>query len=577
MLKSDRIRINIFLATFFIVFSLIGYRLFVLSYYEHVRYAKIAEAQIEHINNIIVRGNIYFTDKDGERTLAATNKKFPVAVLVPARIEPERTQETADVLANIAGAKAEAITKIIATRADVERIVSKKLTSEQVATLEALNIKGVSVAYQTDRYYPGGTIGADVLGFLGYNGGDERSGQYGIEAYYDAELAGVANRGDVPNKQASFLDRMSSLWGGGTSPAASEGLQPHDIVLTIDKNVQAVAEDALENVLKRWSAAGGSVIVEDPKTGRILAMADRPSFDPNTYGTFEQQSFLNATVQHVFEPGSSFKPITMAAGLDLRKVTPETTYTDTGTVTSDGRTIRNFDEKAHGVQTMARVLEKSLNTGAVFVEGLVGDDHFLNYVINMGFGQKTGIDLPGELSGDISNLYSGRKINYLTAAFGQGIAVTALQLVNAFAAIANGGRLMRPYIVDRVITEGGQEVVTKPEMVGTPLSERTSATLKEMLVGVVDRGFDKARIKGYDVAGKTGTAQIADGKGGYLENEFIHDFVGFAPASDPRFVILIKMDKPQGVTFAADSLSPVFREIASFLLTYYTIPPTRKY
>lgn len=576
MPKSDRIRINIFLAVFFIVFGLIGYRLFVLTNYEHARYAEIAEAQINHINNILVRGNIYFTDKDGGRTLAATNKKFPVAVLVPARIEPERTGEIADALANIAGAKAETVAKMIATRADVERTVSKKLTPEQVTAIEALNAKGVSVAYQTDRYYPGGGVGADVLGFLGYNGGDERSGQYGIEAYFDTELAGTAARDGEPAEQKGLLSRISGLWGAGTSPAASGGLQPHDVVLTIDKNVQAVAEDSLEKVLKRWSAAGGSVIVEEPKTGRILAMADRPSFDPNTYGTFEQQFFLNATVQQVFEPGSSFKPITMAAGLDLRKVNPETTYTDTGLVTSDGRTIRNFDEKAHGVQTMTQVLEKSLNTGAVFVEGLVGDDNYLNYVINMGFGQKTGVDLPGELSGDISNLYSGRKINYLTAAFGQGIAVTALQLVNAFSAIANGGRLMRPYVVDRVIAEGGREAVTEPEMVGTPLSERTSVQLKEMLVGVVDRGFDKARIKGYDVAGKTGTAQIADGQGGYLENEFVHDFVGFAPASDPRFVILIKMDKPQGVKFAADSLSPVFREIASFLLTYYAVPPTRK-
>ena len=194
----------------------------------------------------------------------------------------------------------------------------------------------------------------------------------------------------------------------------------------------------------------------------------------------------------------------------------------------------------------------------------------------MGFGQKTGIDLPGEVSGDVANLYSGRKINYLTASFGQGIAVTPLQLINAYSTIANGGKLMRPYIVDRIIKEGGEEDITKSELISIPISEKTAIKLQSMLVNVVDYGFDKARISGYDIAGKTGTAQLPDGKGGYSENEFIHNFVGFAPAYNAKFTILIKMDKPKGIQFAADSLSPTFKEIAEFLINYYNIPPTRK-
>ena len=196
--------------------------------------------------------------------------------------------------------------------------------------------------------------------------------------------------------------------------------------------------------------------------------------------------------------------------------------------------------------------------------------------MNMGLGQKTGVDLPGEVGGDITNLYSRRKINYMTASFGQGIAVTPLQLVNAYSAIANGGKLMRPYVVEKIIKEGGVEEVTQPEVISIPISEKTSAKLRSMLVSVVDNGFDKARIKGYDIAGKTGTAQIPDGSGGYAENEYIHDFLGFAPAFDPKFVILIKMDRPKGITFAADSLSPTFRELAQFLITYFKIPPTRQ-
>jgi len=307
-----------------------------------------------------------------------------------------------------------------------------------------------------------------------------------------------------------------------------------------------------------------------------LAMADKPTFDPNNYSDYPTALFLNKGVQEVFEPGSSYKPITMAMGLDLAKVTPQTTFTDEGFIKAAEYTIRNFSNKVFGLQTMSQVLEKSINTGAMFVENSVGDDNFLNYTINTGFGQRTGIDLPGEVNGDITNLYSGRKINYLTASFGQGIAVTPIQLINAYSAIANGGKLMRPYVVEKIVKEGGEETVTKPEIISIPFSKKTSDKLKTMLVGVVDNGFDKAKIKGYDIAGKTGTAQIPDGKGGYDEKEFIHDFLGFAPGLDPKFVILIKMDRPKGIQFAADSLSPTFREVAQFLINYYKIPPTRK-
>ena len=323
-------------------------------------------------------------------------------------------------------------------------------------------------------------------------------------------------------------------------------------------------------------AKGGIIIIQDPTTGKILAMADNPSFDPNNYSDYQPGLFLNKSIQEVFEPGSSYKPITMAMGLDLGKVTPQTTFTDVGFIKAAEYTIKNYSDKVFGTQTMSQVLEKSINTGAMYVENTIGDENFLNYSINTGFGQRTGIDLPGEVNGDITNLYSKRKINYLTASFGQGIAVTPIQLINAYSAIANGGKLMKPYIVEKIIKEGGGEMVTKPEIMSIPFSEKTSNKLKTMLVGVVDNGFDKARINGYDIAGKTGTAQIPDGKGGYEEKEFIHDFLGFAPAYDPKFVILIKMERPKGIQFAADRLSPTFREVAQFLINYYKIPPTRK-
>ena len=195
--------------------------------------------------------------------------------------------------------------------------------------------------------------------------------------------------------------------------------------------------------------------------------------------------------------------------------------------------------------------------------------------MNFGFGQATGVDLAGESAGDISNLYSGRKINFVTASFGQGIAVTPIQLINAYSALANGGRLYRPFMVQEVVKPNGEIIKTEPELIGTPISERTSSQIKAMLVKVVENGFDKARVQGYDIAGKTGTAQIASKEGGYSE-EFIHDIVGFAPAFDPKFVVLIKLEKPKGIKFASDSLSPSLGKIIKFLLNYFQIPPTRQ-
>ncbi|MBI4160799.1 MAG: hypothetical protein HY506_02730, partial [Candidatus Yanofskybacteria bacterium] len=271
-----------------------------------------------------------------------------------------------------------------------------------------------------------------------------------------------------------------------------------------------------------------------------------------------------------------FKPITMAAAIDTGAVSPDTSYNDTGQVQIGGYTLKNFDDKSHGIQNMREVLQKSLNTGVVFAQERAGDDEFLNYVVSFGFGQKSGIDLPGEVSGNISNLFSGRRINFATASFGQGVAVTPIQLINAYSAIANGGKLMKPYVVEKIVGADGRTVQIKPEIIGSSISDKTSVKMKSMLVDVVDKGFDKARIGGYDVAGKTGTAQIPDEKGGYLSgDQFIHNFVGFAPAYSPKFTILIKMDKPKGIKFAADSLSPVFGNIARYLIRYFNIPPTR--
>ena len=571
MKSHDNFRINLFFILVLIVSGLIFYRLFILSYVRHSVYSRTATAQRENIVNVLARGNIYLKDPTSNGLfLAAANKKFPLAYIVPAKVDWRTDEKKIAQIADILKINKDLILNTIQSEQNSSKVLARQLDVNQVELIKGLNLKGLGVSYETDRFYPGQKLAANVIGFLGYdlNG---RSGQYGIESYYDNELFGK-----TAIKGPSTGDIIKNIIYGNKDKDNNTFNRPSDIVLTIDKNIQVYVEDKLEGVLKKWDAQSGTIIVQDPNTGKILAMADKPSFDPNDYSDYQPGLFLNKSVQEVFEPGSSYKPITMSMGLDLGRVTPQTTFTDVGFIKAAEYTIHNFSNKIFGFQTMSQVLEKSINTGAMFVENAVGDENFLNYTINIGFGQRTGIDLPGEVNGDITNLYSGRKINYLTASFGQGIAVTSIQLVNAYSAIANGGKLMKPYVVEKIIKEGGEEIVAKPEIVSIPFSEKTSNKLKAMLVGVVDNGFDKARIKGYDVAGKTGTAQIPDGRGGYDEKEFIHNFLGFAPAYDPKFVILIKMDRPHGIAFAADSLSPTFREIAQFLINYYKIPPTRK-
>ncbi|MDP3731058.1 MAG: penicillin-binding protein 2 [bacterium] len=418
------------------------------------------------------------------------------------------------------------------------KIVDKNPPAEELERIRQLNDKEINIGYEDRRYYSEGSFLGQVLGFLGYEG-DRRVGQYGLEAYYDEVFR-------------------------------NEG----DLVLTIEKNIQTFAEQELSYLMNKWSPSSGTIIVQDPQTGAILAMAGSPSFDPSNYSRYPLGNFVNKAVQEAFEPGSSFKPITMSGAIDQKKVTPETTYFDTGEVELAGYKIKNFNEKSFGTQTMKEVLEKSLNLGAMFAQKQLGDDNFLNYVINFGFGQQSGIDLAGEAAGDISNLYSRIKINFATASFGQGISVTPIQLINAYSAIANGGKLMRPYVVKEVIGANGEKRETRPEIIGTPISEKTSAQMKAMLVGVVENGFDKASVKGYDVAGKTGTAQVASKTGGYGD-DFIHNIVGFAPAFSPRFVVLIKIEKPQGIRFASDSLSASLGKMTRFLLNYFQIPPTR--
>jgi len=502
-------------------------------------------ASLHQLTGILLpqRGTIYFTDKDGGRIPAAINKEYPVIYAVPAEIKDPAA--AARVLSQISGRSEAELRAVLSNKEDQYELIVKKASADKVELVKKSKLEGVYVTEEPYRFYPLKRLAAHLLGFISVAEEDFGVGRYGIEAYYNDRLMGVPG--------ASKGDRVISPKNGG------------DLYLTIDRNIQFQAENTLDRLITRFGAVGGTVIVSDPKTGKILAMASRPDFDPNDYSQYEIKRFLNPAVQSVYEPGSIFKVITMAAAIDAGKITPETTYVDTGSLTLNGKTIKNWDLKAHGRLTMTNVIEKSVNTGAAFAERALGHQAFYEYLVKFGFKEKRGIDLPGEIIGSLKPLEEDRRdIDFATASFGQGVSVTPIGLITAIGAIANGGNLMRPYL----------NAELEPQPIRRVISEEASRQVVQMMVSAVDKA-EVAKIQGYNVAGKTGTAQVPNFATGGYTDEVINTYVGFAPAYDPKFIILLKMDKPAGAPLAGMTIVPAFRELAEFVINYYNIPPDR--
>lgn len=488
------------------------------------------------------RGEIFLKDRFGVLMPFAVNKLLYTVSADPRRIDDPA--QTAHALSDIVGIPADIIVEKLSKKDDPYEVIASKVSDDVAEKIKQLKIAGIHLASESARHYPYERSGSHLAGFLGIRG-ERRIGQYGIEGYYN-----------------------DALTEGGIEK----------LILSVDPNIQFKIEEELKHVIEKWDAAGGSAIVMEPATGRILGMAHMPEFDPNAYASEKDISvFSNAAVSSQFELGSVFKPITMAAGLNEKAVRPDTTYDDTGAVAISGYVIRNFDNEAHGVQTMTQVLEQSLNTGVVFVQKKMSKDTLLSYIKNFGFGQKTGIDLQGEAAGNIRNLDIGRDLEFATAAFGQGISVTPMQMIAAIAAIANKGTLMQPHVADTEVYKDGAVIEKNPVAVRNVIDPETAEALTRMLVSTVENGYDKAKVNGYFVAGKTGTAQIPDPNGkGYLADATIHTFVGYAPAYHPQFALLLSIDSPKGVRFASSSLAPVFSNVMSYMLTYYEVPPDFK-
>lgn len=549
---------------------LIIHRLFVLQVLKYDYYKTQASRLHEFSKELQPkRGEIYASDFSGaEKYPIATNLDLHLLYAIPKEIE--KPQEVAKKLAPLLEIEEEKLFERL-NKNDLYEPLKHYLSDEEVAEIRNLKIKGLAFLPETRRFYPKQNLFSHVLGFVGHKDGKQQ-GQYGLEEEFEEILAG----------QAGSLEAERGVWGQWIATLGQrkkEALHGADLILTLDYTIQFNVCQELKKGVEKFGAKSGTAVVMEPQTGKILALCSFPDFDPNEYNQVKDYSqFLNPAISASYEPGSVFKAITMAGALDAGAVSPETTYKDEGFVKIGKYTIKNFDRKAHGINTMIQVLEKSLNTGAIFAVEKLGLNDFLKYVKDFGFGQLTGIGLPAEARGDISSLEKKGDIYPATASFGQGISVTPLQMVSSFSAIANQGKLMKPYLIEKIIwpDETIQEI--KPEMIREVISPSTAATLGAILVSVVENGHGKkAQVPGYYVAGKTGTAQVPrKDRPGYDPHHTIGSFIGFAPIDNPRFVALVKIDSPHGVIWAESSAVPVFGKIAKFLLNYFQVVPERE-
>ncbi len=573
--REDR---SIFDTRAWIVLGVVGFgffvliaRLFQLQILETKTYKLLAADQHDTQKTLTSkRGTIFFRDLSDGQLHPVAQDRDAWLVFTDHRSVKDAEREMKETAAILKIPEEELRPKFAVTTSSYV-VLSKDVPLDRIALLREKHLPGIGVIKTQIRMYPEVGVGGQLLGFVSFNDRQQRIGNYGIEGGMNDVLTGEA--GEIIAEKDATGRRLSI--GKLTLKEARDG---SDVVLTIDRTIQYEACAKIREAVRRFDAKSGSVIVMDPYTGAILAMCSAPDFEPQAYGKIKDVSVLNNPITFAqYEPGSVFKPFTMAAGLDTKKITTRSSYTDTGAESIDGFTIRNADEQAHGVQTMTQVLEKSLNTGTIFVERLLGRQTFRDYVGRFGFGEKTGVELRGEAKGDVTSLEKSGKIFGATASFGQGVSMTPLQLVTAFAALGNGGKLLRPYMVQEVRTPDGHVNVTQPTVVRQVMSPHTSELISAMLVNVVERGHGRrAGVLGYYVAGKTGTAQIPNPQGGYLEHATIGSFAGYAPAEHPRFVMLVKIDRPRTVEFAESSAAPVFGELAKFLLTYLQVPPERE-
>jgi cell division protein FtsI/penicillin-binding protein 2 len=528
------------------------------------------EAQEEHFHKQPIRSSRgAILDRNGF-PLATTTDAFDIYVDRRAWRDdaPDRPNRVARGLSPLLGLPEDVLlAKLQDTSTGPIGLVADGVDFEAGWAIQDMALPGISVVAATSRFYPEGDIASGLIGFLGR----DHSGLAGLEADLDDILSGT------PGAIYFERDSIGQPIAFGDS-RVEPGVPGADVRLTIDRYIQRLVENELDKQLKDHEASGGSIIVMDPHTGAILAMASRPSFKLSQLdleGALRLDLFRNRAVTDLYEPGSVIKTVTMASAIDLGLVSPGTTYFDSGTVTRGGFTFKNWDFSANGIQTMTDVLQKSLNTGAIWLSDLLGANNLYDYQKRFGFGEATHSGLGGEATGLLrTNKDPGWYPSDLaTNSYGQGMAATPLQVITAISAVINGGKLMRPYVIEEIDSSEGRRIY-EPVIVRQTISEAASKTMVSMLNEVVDGNpVHKAQVKGYSVGGKTGTTLVSIPTG-YALDSTIASFVGFAPVEDPAFIMLVKIDQPQDDPLGGIVAAPVFGKLAPQILAYLNVPPS---
>ncbi|HRY62527.1 MAG TPA: penicillin-binding protein 2 [Candidatus Paceibacterota bacterium] len=548
-------------------------RLFEIQIVRGSDYSEMAARQYSRpMPDIFSRGTIYFTEKNGNLVSAATLQTNFVLAVNPEAIKDAGA--TFKSLSPFVDFSEEEFLKRASKEDDTYEVVGKIKGEDEFEKINELKLAGVFTFREKSRFYPAGRLASHVLGIVSRSKeeGERYIGRYGAEKQYEDLLHRDSESVYVNFFAEIFSNVKKTILGDGNNLSG-------DVALSIEPTVEGVLEKELVNIQEAWKGKSSAGIIMEPKTGKIVAMAALPDFDPNYFGKEKSVSvFRNPLVEDVFEMGSTIKPLTVASGLDAGVIAADSTYYDTGSITLNSKTISNFDGRARGTTNMQDALGNSLNLGMINIMQKLGKERFRNYMLGFGIGEKTGVDLPNEVSGLVKNLNSKYEVDYATASFGQGIAMSPIEAATALSSLGNGGILVKPSVVNKVKYRIGLDSSTEEEESSKRiLKEKTSEEISRMLVKVVDENLlgGTYKLKNYSVAAKTGTALLVNGSGGYYNDRFIHTFFGYFPAYNPKYLVFLYTVDPQGVEYASHSLTEPFFNIAKFLIGYYEIPPDR--
>jgi cell division protein FtsI/penicillin-binding protein 2 len=444
--------------------------------------------------------------------------------------------------------------------------LGRDLSQKQKDRLEKHQIHGIGFDETSRRFYPESSLAAQLIGFVGKDVDGDNIGYFGVEGYYNKDLEGLPG---ILKTERDVLGRPIVI---GTQDKL-RGENGRTLILTIDKNTQRIAKSKLNDALKTYEAESGCVTVAHPFTMEILAMTCLPDFDPGKYYEFSEEEFRNPTVSDIFEPGSIFKPLIVAAALEEKAVKPNTKFDESGPIKIGGYHIRTWNDKYSGTIDTSRILQTSSNVGMVMIGKKLGNEKVRTYIERYGFGEITGIDIQGEVPSLLKQKWY--PIDYATATFGQGIAVTQIQMLTAFSSLVNGGWLMKPHVVKEMVSEEGHISRVEPKKIRQVVSNDTSHAIKHMLYQTVQHGEAKWKIpEGYAVGGKTGTAQIAL-EGSYDASKTNASFIGFMPVDKPQLIILVTLHQPKASPWASETAAPLFFDIAKDLIVEYNISPNQ--